>query len=153
MLIFGYGEAESGQGYDWREHLDSLPTRGALIDLLTSHIDHQTDERILTGFRWKPAGSADSVAVWLSRENQINFSEAQRAAMMADGQGRAYEPVTFKIWEDGEKRPVYHTFETLGELTRFYFEGVAYIQGVLSEGWAEKDHARVWVDSLGLSEE
>lgn len=93
-------------------------------------INAETDARILSGYEWQ------GVSVWLSEENQRNFAEAQRIAVMMP---EAILPVTFKLGEDSEGRPVYHEFKTAEELTGFYLSAVAYINQCLAEGWRRKD--------------
>lgn len=98
-------------------------------------INDRTDEKILSGFVWTPEG-AEPVNVWLSEENQRNFSEAQR---MAEKYGSAVLPLTFKLGEkNGE--PVYHTFETVEDLNQFYLSAFAWVNRCLNEGWQEKDN-------------
>ena len=140
MLIYGFG-TEDGQGFDFRHDFDHHPSREELLEVITQHIDAQTDEKILSGFVWNGKN------VWLSAENQRNFSEGQRAAMITNG---ASLPVTFKIGEDAQRSPVYHEFTTVEELTAFYLEGVAFINQCLVDGWREKDAAREWVENLEL---
>ena len=109
---------------------DYRPTMTEVRDFVISVINKQTDDRILSGFRWidKP--------VWLSEENQRNFSEAQRVAQIAPD---TILPATFKLGEDSEGRAVYHEFLTADELTDFYLAIVKYINLCLQEGWQKKD--------------
>ena len=107
-------------------HLEAAEVKKIVID----RINAKTDARILSGFRW------NGINVWLSEENQRNFSEAQRVALMTNGQSL---PVTFKLGEDAEGNPVYHEFTSVEELTGFYLAAVAFIQQCLAEGWQEKD--------------
>jgi hypothetical protein len=107
-------------------HADMAAVKKAIDD----YINARTDERILSGFVW------NGKSVWLSDENQRNFSEAQRVAMITGGQSL---PMTFKLGEDAEGNPVYHEFTSVEELTGFYLAAVAYINQCLNEGWLEKD--------------
>lgn len=104
-------------------------------DAIISDINLQTDKKILSGFLWKPIGG-ESVNVWLSAENQRNFSEAQR---MAEKYGDVVLPLRFKLGEDAEENPVYHVFATVEELDNFYAEAFAFVNQCLNEGWARKD--------------
>lgn len=104
-------------------------------DAIISDINSQTDEKILSGFVWTPVGG-EPINVWLSAENQRNFSEAQR---MAEKYGEAVLPLRFKLGEDAEENPVYHVFETVAELNSFYAEAFAFVNQCLNEGWARKD--------------
>lgn len=98
----------------------------AIIDGINS----KTDEKILSGFVW------NNIKVWLSAENQRNFSEAQR---MAEKLGESVLPLRFKLGENEQGQPVYHTFNTVAELDAFYVQAFAYVNQCLNEGWAEKD--------------
>ncbi len=99
-------------------------------EAIIADIDARTDAKILNGYPFTPDGAEEPIIVWLSKESQTNFSEAQRLQIV---------PVKFKLNETEDKQPIYHTFETTTELDRFYLGGVAYIQQCLQEGWAEKD--------------
>ena len=130
VLIYGYG-VEDGQGYDFRHTFSHIPTRDEVHGILIDHINSFVDEKILRGFVW------NGINVWLSDENQRNFSEAQRVMMITNGQDL---PITFKLGEDVSGNPVYHEFTTVEELTEFYLSAVSFIQQTLGEGWYEKDH-------------
>ena len=54
-------------------------TFGMVKNAIIADIDAQTDEKILTGFVWEDNDGVER-HVWLSRENQSNYSEAQRLA-------------------------------------------------------------------------
>lgn len=99
-------------------------------EAIIADIDARTDAKILNGYPFTPDGQEEPITVWLSKENQTNFSEAHRLQIV---------PVKFKLNEDADKQPIYHTFETFEELDRFYKGGVGYINQCLNEGWAEKD--------------
>lgn len=135
--VVGYGLTATGVNdmYEWFEvyfykKCDGKPTLEAVKKAIHEDINKQTDEKILTGFVW------NNKPVWLSEENQKNFSEAQRVAMMTEGQSL---PVKFKLGEDEDGEPVYHTFNSLNVLTEFYMQGVAFINQCLQEGWQRKD--------------
>jgi hypothetical protein len=72
----------------------------------------------------------NGINVWLSEENQRNFSEAQRLSLV---------PVKFKLSELSDGTAVYHTFESAEELNNFYTQAATYIQQCLQDGWNEKD--------------
>ena len=111
-------------------HNAPQPDREKVKQIVDKHVNAKTDARILSGFQW------NGINVWLSEENQRNFSEAQRVALMTNGQSL---PVTFKLGEDAGGNPVYHEFTSVEELTGFYLAAVAFIQQCLAEGWQEKD--------------
>lgn len=99
-------------------------------EAILSDINAQTDEKILSGFVW------NDKPVWLSSENQFNFKAAYDLAVQTEGQSL---PVKFKLGENEEGEPVYHTFEDMTEFTDFYTKAIAYINQCLNEGWARKD--------------
>lgn len=120
--------------YFWKKRT-AQPTLQQIKDAVYADINAQTDEKILKGFVWTPTGG-EPVNVWLSMENQSNFSEAHG---IAKDHPEAILPVTFKLGEDADGSPVYHTFETFEELDRFYMEGAAFKIQCLTEGWQRKD--------------
>ena len=128
-LIYGYGE-DDGQGYDYRHTFDHKPTEQEIRDVIIAQINANTDAKILTGFVWQEK------QVWLSTENEFNFKAAYDLAVQTGG---ATLPVKFKLGEDGNGNPVYHTFTELEEFTDFYTKAIAFVNTTLNEGWAEKD--------------
>ena len=138
-IVVSYGYQERGDNATWWELY--FPKNGKVtIDTVKKavwdDINKQTDEKILSGFTWSPDGGETSIHVWLSEENQRNFSEAQRIALMMP---EAILPVTFKLGEGKDGSPIYHEFTTAEELTGFYLSAVAYINQCLAEGWQRKD--------------
>lgn len=109
--------------------LDHYPTMADIKQAVWDCIDDKTDERILSGFVW------NGKQVWLSAENQRNFSEGQRMAK----EDQSILPITYKIGE-ADHTPVYHTFTTFEELDGFYKLAFAYINQCLNNGWLEKDN-------------
>jgi hypothetical protein len=140
VLIYGYGE-EDGQGYDWRQVFTHRPTKQEVLDVIVNQINADTDNTILTGFVW------NDKKVWLSRESQFNFKAAYDLAVQNKGKTL---PVKFKLGEDDDKLPIYHTFEAMAEFTDFYTNAISFINQTLNEGWEEKDAAKEWVDGLDL---
>lgn len=129
LLIFGYGE-EGGQGYNMRKYYDHEPTEAELKADINALINASTDSAILDGFTW------NGKRVWLSTENQMNFKAAYDLAVQTNG---ATLPVKFKLGENSEGAPVYHTFTALTAFTDFYTKAVAHVNSCLNEGWQEKD--------------
>ena len=135
-IVIGYGLKEAGDGlYEWYEvYLYKKQTAQVSFEMVKEtvikDIDAKTDAKILNGYPFTPDGAEEPIIVWLSKESQTNFSEAQRLQIV---------PVKFKLNETADKEPIYHTFETFEELDRFYKGGVQYINQCLNEGWAEKD--------------
>lgn len=136
-IVIGYGlkKITGSKLYEWYEIYVSKAQINQLSlqdvkDAIIKDIDDRTDAKILNGYPFTPDGAEDPIIVWLSKESQTNFSEAQRLQII---------PVKFKLNETEDKQPIYHTFETVEELDRFYLGGVQYINQCLNEGWAEKD--------------
>lgn len=136
QIVISYGlQQVEGYLYEWYEiYLPKTQHNQLTFDVvkeaIIADIDAQTDEKILDGYEFTPDGEEEPIVVWLSKENQTNFSEAHRLQIV---------PVKFKLNETEDKQPIYHTFETFEELDRFYKGGVAYINQCLNEGWARKD--------------
>lgn len=137
-LIYGYGE-EKGNGYDYREFFDHHPEKDEVMEVITNHVNKLTDESILTGFQWQDK------PVYLSSENEFNFKAAYDLAVQMEGEAL---PVKFKLGEQADGTPVYHTFTDLAEFTDFYTSAIAYVNQTLNAGWEEKDNAREWVDEI-----
>lgn len=129
LLIFGFGE-EEGQGYNMRKYYDHEPTKDELKKDIDGLINASTDSAILDGFKW------NGKRVWLSTENQMNFKAAYDLAVQTNG---ATLPVKFKLGEDSEGAPVYHTFTALSAFSDFYTKAVSHVVGCLAEGWQKKD--------------
>lgn len=110
------------------EEFSHKPDEDEIRALITGWYNQQTEERILCGFDY------DGVPVWLSQENQFNYKAAYDLAVQTDG---ATLPVVFKFGTDTE--PVYKTFTTIEELTKFYTCAMKYIQDTLRQGWKKKD--------------
>jgi len=135
-VVVGYGlipEAD-GEHATWYEidfyKKQGKPGLAVIKDAIKADINAATDERIIKGFVWNGKN------VYLSAENQRNFSEAQR---IAAANPEAILPVKFKLGEDENGDPIYHTFESAEELTAFYLAAVAYVNQQLAAGWDEKD--------------
>lgn len=141
IVSYDYKEEEDHINATWHEVYFYKKKNGKVTlkmvkKAVWDDINKQTDEKILSGFTWSPDGGGASIHVWLSEENQRNFSEAQRIALMMP---EAILPVTFKLGEEKDGTPVYHEFTTAAELTEFYLGAVAYINQCLAEGWQRKD--------------
>lgn len=135
-MVVGYGlkELENGLWECYEVELNKKQVNQVSLqvvkDAIIGDINTQTDEKILKGFVW------NNINVWLSAENQRNFSEAQR---MAEKYGSNVLPLTFKLGETEDEQPVYHTFETVEELDAFYVQAFSFVNQCLNEGWQRKD--------------
>ena len=141
VISYDFAEVGDGENATWHEiafykRFNSKPSLQQIKTAVIADINSQTDERILSGFVWEPASGGDPIPVWLSLENQFNFKSAYDLAVQKQG---ATLPVTFKMGEDSEGTPVYHTFETMEDADDFYLKAVGYINQCLNEGWARKD--------------
>ena len=139
-ICYGLTKA-SGELYEWYEIYPQKKQNAHLTfqmvkDAIISDINARTDEKIVGGLVWTPQAGGDPIPVWLSTENQFNFKSAYDLAVQKQG---ATLPVTFKMGEDEEGEPVYHTFETMEDADDFYLHAVAYINACLAAGWSEKD--------------
>ena len=134
-VVISYGLTELGDGKaEWYEVVfykkQGRPSFDAAKKAIIADINARTDEKILNGYPFTPDGAEEPIIVWLSKESQMDFSEAHRLQIV---------PVKFKLNETPDNQPIYHTFETFEELDRFYKGGVLYINQCLNAGWAEKD--------------
>lgn len=113
---------ETEDGAEWMEHdFDHRPTAEEVRALFVELVNEKVQQSILTGFTY------EDKPVWLSTENQLNFRSAPTV------------PVRFKLGEDEDGNPVYHTFTTQKELTAFNKAVADHIAACLNEGWTEKD--------------
>ena len=103
------------------------PTIEEVQDFVVGVENGKIDLAILSGFEW------NGMKVWLSSENQFNYKAAYDLAVQTNG---ASLPVTFKF---GDSTPVYHTFETLEEISDFYTSAMSYVNKTLADGWSKKD--------------
>lgn len=121
-------EQEDGTSSYMEHEFGHKPTAEEVRSTVMAWYNERTDEAILSGFCYK------EMPVWLSQENQFNYKSAFDLAVQTEGKNL---PVTFKFGTD--MAPVYHTFETLEDLTDFYMKAMVHIQTVLSDGWKKKD--------------
>lgn len=130
LLIFGFYTDADGNKYTWRKYYDHKPTVREVKQDISDLINAETDAKILTGFTW------NGKPVYLSTENQMNFKAAYDIAR--DTQGASL-PVKFKLGEDANAEPVYHTFTKLEPLADFVMKVTSFVVSTLKEGWDKKD--------------
>ena len=93
-IVIGYGLKEAGDGlYEWYEvYLYKKQTAQVSFEMVKEtvikDIDAKTDAKILNGYPFTPDGAKDPIIVWMSKENQTNFSEAHRLQIV---------PIKFKL--------------------------------------------------------
>lgn len=104
------------------------PTLNQIKNMILNWHNEQVDINILQGFTW------NNMPIWLSTENQFNYKAAYDLAVQTNG---ANLPIIFKFGTT--EKPVYHTFETLEDLSNFYISAMTYINNTLAEGWRKKD--------------
>lgn len=130
LLIFGFGTDEDGNNYTWRKYYDHKPSVREIKQDISELINKETDAKILTGFTW------NGKPVYLSAENQMNFKAAYDIARDTAG---ASLPIKFKLGEDADGAPVYHTFTKLEPLADFVMKAMSFVVTTLNEGWVKKD--------------
>lgn len=124
--VIGYGLTKLSETlYEWFEvyiykRQQSIVTLADVKTAIIADINERTRQRIIGDMVW------NDKPVWLSVENQLNFAAGQA-------------PATFKIGEQEDGTPVYHTFETAEDLTAFWKDCAAWRQKCLEEGNKEKD--------------
>ena len=132
LLVYGFfKDNDTDNGGNYRKNYDHKPSADELRSDIETLINQETDNAILNGFVW------NEKSVYLSTENQINFKAAYDLAVQSNG---STLPVKFKLGEDVDGFPVYHTFQDLSSFTDFYTKAFAYISQCLNEGWKEKDN-------------
>jgi hypothetical protein len=130
LLIFGFETDADGNKYTWRKYYDHKPTMREIKQDISDLINTETDAKILTGFTW------NSKPVYLSTENQQNFKAAYDFARDTNG---ATLPVKFKLGEDEDANPIYHTFTKFEPLADFVTKATAFVIETLNDGWKKKD--------------
>jgi len=114
-----------GKLYEWHEiYLPKTQNANISLDIVKTAILNDINKRvktaIISGFVW------NEKPVWLSEENQLNFSQA-------------VVPATLKIGEQEDGTPIYETFDTKTDLKAFNEACTLWKQQCLSEGYSEKD--------------
>lgn len=123
-VVIMYGMKEDGEKAEWYQ-LDFYKKQGKpSFDMVKAAIIADINERItdqIVGgmvFEEKP--------VWLSIENQINFSQATA-------------PCRLKLGEEEDGTPVYHDFKTKASLKAFVDACLAWKDACLEAGRTEKE--------------
>lgn len=131
-LIYGFGKdrEEDATGWNYRERFDHRPTLDEIRAIIIAQINADTETRILTQFSW------NGKPVWLSKENQINYKAAYDLAVQTDG---AILPIRFKLGENEDGTPIYHTFTKIEPFSDFIIKMITFSNTLLNEGWKEKD--------------
>ena len=124
-ICYGLKKVDS-KLYEWHEiYLPKTQNANISLDIVKTAILNDINSRvktaIISGFVW------NEKPVWLSEENQLNFSQA-------------VVPATLKIGEQADGTPIYETFETKTALKAFNEACTQWKQQCLAEGWNEKDN-------------
>jgi len=140
-IIIGYGLKEISEDLcEWNEvylYKRQYPnvSISTVKEAIIADINARTTEDIVSGLVWTSA-DGEQIPVWLSVEQQLNFMAAYTRAIQTGG---ANLPVTFKMGEQEDGTPVYHTFVTMTEAEDFYQHATDHIHGLQAAGWQEKD--------------
>ena len=123
-ICYGLNKVD-GKLYEWHEiYLPKTQNANLSLDIVKTAILNDINSRvktaIISGFVW------NEKPVWLSEENQLNFSQA-------------VVPATLKIGEQQDGTPIYETFDTKTDLKAFNEACTLWKQQCLSEGYSEKD--------------
>lgn len=118
MTTSGKKNAYWYEVYLWKKK--GKPTLEQVKKAVFDDIEEQVKAKIVGGLVW------NEKPVWLSIENQLNFSQA-------------VVPAIFKIGEEEDGTPIYETFETKEEMTAFTTTCTKWRQQCLQEGWQRKD--------------
>ena len=126
-LFYGFGKDEDNEmGYNWRTSFDHQPTIEEVKETITAQISQNTQKAIIEGYEW------NGNKVWLSSENQANYTLAYDMAKNSDLE----DMPTVKLGTD--EAPVYYTFKDNKELTAFVVGMRQYIQDCLNASWLER---------------
>ena len=123
-VVISYGLITDGDKAEWFEitfyKKQGKPTFEAAKAAIIADINERITQKIIGGmiFEEKP--------VWLSIENQINFSQAAA-------------PCRLKIGEEADGTPVYHEFDSKASLKAFNDACIAWKNECLEAGRAEKE--------------
>lgn len=100
------------------------PSVSTIIKDICDDIDTRAKDEIQNGFVY------EDIPVYLSVENQLNFSSAYSIASIGD----TFSPITLRLSTDN-----YKTFNSLDEMRMFIVEYTEYIQSILKKYWSIKD--------------
>ena len=121
ILFFGYGVDSMG-GYNYRHRFDHKPTEEELRAVIETHVNEQTQERIVGGYQWQ---------VWLSGENQQNYTSDYLAGVL---------PVKVRVYDtDADASGKVALIETPEDLADFYHGMVQHVRKCIEDGWSVKD--------------
>lgn len=131
-VIYGFGkDNESDEtGYNYRLQYSYRPRLENIKRDIIETVNEIVRDRILQGMRFR------GLLVWLSAENQRNYTDWYNLAVINSGN----LPVTVKLGTD--ENPVELTFNTLEEITEFYEAVAKHIQETVATGWDMKKNIK-----------
>lgn len=129
VINYGFGEDEQGT-FIYSERLKVKPSSDFVKDMVLSQINANTQEKIVSGFRW------NDTLVWLSEANQLNYARDFLVAAYLHEQGEQLELPTYKFGTD--ETPIYYTFQTFEEFKAFSAAWAKHISDAVRDGWHEK---------------
>lgn len=106
-------------------------------NLIIDWYDADIKYKIINGMMYK------GNSVYLSSENQYNFSDMQRMVK----EDNSILPIKTKIGEIDNTHPIYYTFDTVEEVDEFCDAIYNHITQCRQEGWEKKD-AIDWADYI-----
>jgi len=109
---------------------DGKPTLTQIRAAITADINDRVRQRITSTLSW------NQKPVWLSTENQQDWKAAYDRALQTDG---ANLPLKYKIGEQEDGTPVYHTFTSVNAFGDFWAACLQHIHQCLADGWQMKD--------------
>ena len=112
------------------EYLYGDITINDIKNLIINWYDAEIKNKIITGMKYEGNN------VYLSSENQHNFSDMQRIV----NEDSSNLPITTKIGEIDNTHPIYYTFNTVEEVNEFCNAIYNYITQCRQEGWQKKDN-------------
>ena len=123
VIMYGLNPT-NGENAEWYQ-LDfykkqGKPTFEAVKAAIIADINERITAQIVGGMKF------EDKPVWLSIENQINFTTATA-------------PCRLKIGEEEDGAPIYHDFETKAQLKAFNDACLSWKNECLEEGRAEKE--------------
>lgn len=126
QVIISYDKVADGKkNAYWHEvyfnkNRNAKPSLDQIKEAVLADINQRVKTAIISGFTY------EGNPVWLSQENQLNFSQA-------------VVPATLKIGENQDGTPIYKTFSDADELKAFADACILWRQQCLQEGWQKKD--------------
>lgn len=135
IVSYGLETVTTGGNATWYEvsfnkKANGRPSLQMAKAAVNADINERTANSILNGLAW------NGKPVWLSTENQQNWKAAYDRAVQTEG---ANLPLKFKLGENVDGEPIYHTFTSLNAFGDFWGACLAHIQQCLQDGWTMKD--------------